>query len=100
MRIRQHVNPLKSDFFVIAPPPLELPAGSPLGVEVGSAGACFLMDRARHEPHASYVGVEIRRDLVAKANADCASAGLPQVQSVFANISVDMSRLLPPGRVR
>jgi tRNA (guanine-N7-)-methyltransferase len=100
MRIRQHVNPLKSDFFVIAPPPLALPAELPVEVELGSAEAWFLMDRARHEPQAHYVGVEIRRDLVAKANADCASAGLPQVQSVFANISVDLARLLPPGRVR
>jgi tRNA (guanine-N7-)-methyltransferase len=99
MRIRQHVNPLKSDFFVIAPPPLDLPAG-PVEVELGSAEAWFLMDRARHEPQGSYVGVEIRRDLVAKANADCAAAGLPQVQSVFANISVDLVRLFPAGRVR
>src|SRR6185369_16199698 len=100
MRIRQHVNPLKSDFFVIAPPPLRLPAGAPVEVELGSAEAWFIMDRARHEPGGSYVGVEIRRDLVAKANADCAAAGLLQVQSVYANISVDLPRLLPAGRVR
>jgi tRNA (guanine-N7-)-methyltransferase len=100
MRIRQHVNPLKSDFFTIAPAALPLSPGAPVEVELGSAEAWFLMDRARAEPDACYVGVEIRRDLVAKANTDCAAAGLPQVQSVYANMSVDLGRLLPPGRVR
>jgi tRNA (guanine-N7-)-methyltransferase len=100
MRIRQHVNPLKSDFFVIAPDPVALPAGVPVEVELGSAEAHFLMDRARHEPGGRYVGVEIRRDLVAKANAECVTAGLPQVRSVYANMSVDLPRLFAPGRVR
>jgi tRNA (guanine-N7-)-methyltransferase len=100
MRIRQHVNPLKSDFFLIAPPPVALPPGAEVEVELGSAEAWFLMGRAAAEPAAFYVGVEIRRDLVDKANADCAAAGLRQVHSVFANMSVDLPRLFPAGRVR
>jgi tRNA (guanine-N7-)-methyltransferase len=99
MRIRQHVNPLKSDFFLIAPARLSLPQGVKVEVELGSAEAWFLMDRARQQPEGAYVGVEIRRDLVDKAEAECAQAGLAQVRSVFANMSVDLPRLFPAGRV-
>ena len=99
MRIRQHVNPLKSNFFQIAVEPLELPAGVPVEVELGSAEAHFLMTRAAEDPSCFYVGVEIRRDHVGLANAACERQGLKQVRSVFANMSVDLPRLLPAGRV-
>jgi tRNA (guanine-N7-)-methyltransferase len=99
MRIRQHVNPLKSNFFQIAVEPPELPVGVPLEVELGSAEAHFLMARAAEDPARFYVGVEIRRDLVALANATCERQGLRQVRSVFANISVDLPRVFPAGRV-
>jgi tRNA (guanine-N7-)-methyltransferase len=99
MRIRQHVNPLKANFFQIAVEPPELPAGVPVEVELGSAEAHFLMGRAVEEPSRFYVGVEIRRDHVAAANAVCERQGLGQVRSVFANLSVDLPRLFPAGRV-
>ena len=99
MRIRQHVNPLKSNFFQIAVEPPELPAGVQVEVELGSAEAHFLMTRAAEDAGRFYVGVEIRRDLVALANATCKRQGLKQVHCVFANISVDLPRLFPPGRV-
>lgn len=100
MRVRQHVNPLKSNFFTIDPEPVAIPEGREVEVELGSAEAHFLMDRARVAPQGLYIGVEIRRDLVVKANDECAREGLPQVRSVFANISVDLPRLFPAGRVR
>jgi tRNA (guanine-N7-)-methyltransferase len=99
MRIRQHVNPLKSNFFQIAVQPPDLPDGVPLEVELGSAEAHFLMTRALEDPNRFYIGVEIRRDHVAQANAVCARQGLSQVRSVFANMSVDLARLFSPGRV-
>ncbi len=99
MRIRQHVNPLKSNFFQIAVEPPALPAGVPLEVELGSAEAYFLMGRAAEDPARLYLGVEIRRDHVALANAACERQGLKQVRSVFANMSVDLPRLFPAGRV-
>ena len=99
MRIRQHVNPLKSNFFQIAVEPPDVPAGVPLEVELGSAEAHFLMARAEEDADRFYVGVEIRRDLVKLANATCERQGLAQVRSVFANISVDLPRLFPSGRV-
>ena len=93
MRIRQHVNPLKSDFFGIPLPALSLPAGAPVEVELGSAEAFFLMERALEEPRGHYVGVEIRRDLAWAANAESARRGLRNVHSVFANMTVDLGRL-------
>jgi tRNA (guanine-N7-)-methyltransferase len=99
MRIRQHVNPLRSDFLEIPLEPLELAAGRPIEVELGSAEAQFLIERAAEDPGRSYVGIEIRRELVDQSNRRCAMAGLHQVKSVFANISVDLPRLFPPQSV-
>jgi tRNA (guanine-N7-)-methyltransferase len=62
--------------------------------------AWFLAGRAREQPGGFYVGVEIRRDLVNKANRDCAELGLHQVHSVFANMSVDLPLLFDEGRVQ
>jgi tRNA (guanine-N7-)-methyltransferase len=100
MRVRQHVNPLKSDFFTIAPERVVVPAGAALEVELGSGEAWFLRDRAREDPGGFYVGVEIRRDLADKANKECALEGLDRVQSVFANMSVDLPRLFGERSVR
>jgi tRNA (guanine-N7-)-methyltransferase len=99
MRIRQHVNPLKSNFFQIDIKPVNLPAGVPVEVELGSAEAHFLMTRAKEDADRYYVGVEIRRDLVTEANEICESKGLHQVRCVFANMSVDLPRIFPIGRV-
>jgi tRNA (guanine-N7-)-methyltransferase len=99
MRIRQHVNPLKSNFFEIELPRLDLPAGRPIEVELGSAEAYFLMERALESPDRSYVGVEIRRDMVDFANGEATRRGLAQVTSVFANMSVDLPRLFAEGSV-
>lgn len=99
MRIRQHVNPLKSNFFEIDLPRLALPPDRPIEVELGSAEAHFLMERAVEQPERSYVGVEIRRDMVDLANGEAAQRGLAQVQSVFANMSVDLPRLFHQGSV-
>ena len=100
MRIRQHVNPLRSEYLRIPVERLCLPAGRPIEVELGSAEAIFLMQRATHEPDGSYIGVELRRDMVEQANQICAVKGLKQVRSVFANISVDLPRLFAPASVR
>ena len=99
MRIRQHVNPLKSDFFGIPLDALALPAGRPVEVELGSAEAWFLMDRAREAPRGHYVGVEIRRELAWAANAESARRGLGNVHCVFANMTVDLPRLFGPASV-
>jgi tRNA (guanine-N7-)-methyltransferase len=100
-RIRQHVNPLKSDLLEIADVPRLAPApGQPLEVELGCAEAHFLIDRAVTEPQALLVGVEIRRELVEAVNQDGARRGLDNLRSVFANMSVDLPRLFAEGSVR
>jgi tRNA (guanine-N7-)-methyltransferase len=101
MRIRQHVNPLKSDLLDIAHVPrVEAEPGHALEVELGAAEAHFLIDRARADAGTQFVGVEIRRELVEAVNAACAAAGPANVRSVFANMSVDMGRMFRDGSVR
>jgi tRNA (guanine-N7-)-methyltransferase len=100
-RIRQHVNPLKSDLLEIADVPrVASRPGQPLEVELGCAEAHFLIDRAVAEPDALLVGVEIRRELVEVVNTDGARRGLSNLRSVFANMSVDLPRLFADGSVR
>jgi len=100
-RIRQHVNPLKSDLLDIADVPrVAAPPGQALEVELGAAEAHFLIDRARADAATAFVGVEIRRELVEAVNGACAAAGPANVRSVFANMSVDMGRLFADGSVR
>ncbi len=98
-RIRQHVNPLKSDLLQIAVAPLEAVPGRSLEVELGSGEAHFLVERARAIPGSTFLGVEIRREMVERANDYCRKLAIANVQSVFANISQDLPRLLPRGSV-
>jgi tRNA (guanine-N7-)-methyltransferase len=100
-KIRQHVNPLKSDLLTIAAVPrLVAPRGGYLEVELGSAESLFLIERARVVGEALLVGVEIRREMVVRADRLCAEAGVTGVQNVFANMSVDLPRLFAPRSVR
>ncbi len=98
-RVRLHVNPLKSDLLEIEVERVEAPPDVRLEVELGSAEAHFLADLARADPHGLYVGVEIRREVVDRANRACRAAGLDNVRSVFANMSVDLPRLFAPASV-
>jgi tRNA (guanine-N7-)-methyltransferase len=101
MRIRQHVNPLKSDLLDIADVPrVEAAAGRALEVELGAAEAHFLIERARVLPETLFVGVEIRRELALATDGECARLGLSNLRCVFANMSVDMPRLFAPGSVQ
>jgi tRNA (guanine-N7-)-methyltransferase len=100
-KIRQHVNPLKSDLLRIrGVPRLAPPPGGFLEVELGSAESGFLIERAAALPEALCVGVEIRREMVARADRACAEARATRVRNVFANMTVDLPRLFAPGTVR
>jgi tRNA (guanine-N7-)-methyltransferase len=99
-RIRQHVNPLKSDLLEIAGVPrIARVPGRALEVELGAAEAHFLIERAEAHPETAFVGVEIRRELVDAVNAECARRGLDNVRAVFANMSVDLPRLFDDASV-
>jgi tRNA (guanine-N7-)-methyltransferase len=100
-RVRQHVNPLKSDLLEIADVPrIEAAAGRAIEVELGAAEAHFLIARALADRETLFVGVEIRRDLIEIANAGFRQAGIDNFRCVFANMSVDMPRLFAAGSVR
>ncbi|MEO8213145.1 MAG: hypothetical protein ABI560_08130 [Myxococcales bacterium] len=100
-KIRQHVNPLKSDLLTIAEVPrIEAPPGKFLEVELGSAESLFLIERAAVTSDAQLVGVELRREMVVRADRLCCEAGVGEVRNVFANISVDLPRLFAPRSVR
>lgn len=101
-KIRQHVNPLKSELLTIpGVPRVERPAAADfLEVELGSAESLFLIERARVVPEAQLCGVEIRREMVVRADRLCREAGVTNVRNVFANMSVDLPRLFAPGSVR
>jgi tRNA (guanine-N7-)-methyltransferase len=98
-RVRQHVNPLKSDLLEIDVERIAIDPGRRLEVELGSAEAHFLMDLARADRAGLYVGIEIRREVVDRANRACGAAGLDNVHNVFANMSVDLPRLFAPASV-
>jgi tRNA (guanine-N7-)-methyltransferase len=100
-KIRQHVNPLKSDLLEIPNVPRLSPRpGSYLEVELGSAEAQFLIERAAVAPEATLVGIEIRSEMVKRAERLCREAGTTNVRNVFANMSVDLDRLFAPRSVR
>jgi tRNA (guanine-N7-)-methyltransferase len=99
-RIRQHVNPLKSDLLEIEDVPrIDAAPNRALEVELGAAEAHFLIERAREDRRTSFVAVEIRHELVDAVNAECARGGLHNVRAVFANMSVDLPRLFADGSV-
>jgi tRNA (guanine-N7-)-methyltransferase len=100
-KIRQHVNPLKSDLLTIAAVPrVTAPPGGFLEVELGSAESMFLIERALVVNDALLVGVEIRREMVVRADRLCVEAGVTGVRNIFANMSVDLPRLFAPRSVR
>jgi tRNA (guanine-N7-)-methyltransferase len=98
-RVRQHVNPLRSTLLNIELPDLGLREGVPLDVELGSAEAHLMLELAEAHPERQFIGLEIRAELIRRANRQAEKRGLRNFKNVFSNISVDLPRLFPPGRV-
>jgi tRNA (guanine-N7-)-methyltransferase len=102
--VRQHVNPLSAFFQQPRPlpPPSELftdPA-LPIHLDIGCARGRFLLALAQAEPHRNHLGVEIRRALVAAAEADREAIGLSNLHYLFCNANVSLEgwlAALPPG---
>ena len=92
--VRQHVNPL-SRFFQLPlrlPPPAELfgDPGLPLHLDIGCARGRFLLALAQQDPARNHLGVEIRRPLVAAAEADRTALGLGNLHYLFCNANVSL----------
>jgi tRNA (guanine-N7-)-methyltransferase len=99
VRVRHHVNPLRSPFLRRRLPPLALPDGTDVEVELGCADARFLFERAPSRPDALLLGLEIREPLVAQVNRDAAALGVPNVRACFAHVNVDLDGLFSDGRL-
>lgn len=99
-RVRQHVNPLKSDFLEIPDVPrIASAGGEALEVELGSAEGHFLFERAEAHPERLFVGVEIRREVALEAEEEARRRALANVRCVFANMSLDLPRVFAAGSV-
>lgn len=97
MRIRQHVNPNQVHFaqFRGDRPVLD---DRPLELEIGCADAQFLFERAVSDPLRSYVGLEIREDLVKLVNRRARAQAAP-VQAVFCQAQLHIIELFPASSV-
>jgi tRNA (guanine-N7-)-methyltransferase len=98
MRIRQHVNPLLSffnEFRGVAP---TLTEGRPVDVEIGCADAQFLFELADKNPNRTYVGLEIRDELVDFVNKRAATLSVP-VTAVFCQAQKHLGEIFPPDSV-
>ena len=95
-RVRMHANPLAVSYarFRGERPPLE--AGRPVEVEVGCADAQFLFERAAREPERTYVGLEIRQDLVDLVNRRARAANVA-VHAVFCQAQLHTKLIFPRG---
>jgi tRNA (guanine-N7-)-methyltransferase len=102
MRVRQHVNPLKSDMLRPRARRLPLPDDHELEVEIGCAEAHFLFDRAADARAQGLrriaVGLEIRHEFIVPVNARAQAEGL-DVRAFFSNVAVDLPHYFAAGSV-
>ena len=104
--VRQHVNPL-SRFFqqpLELPPPAELFSAPslPLHLDIGCARGRFLLAMAQRTAGRNHLGVEIRRALVAAAEADRQREGLTNLHYLFCNANISLEAwlaALPSGQL-
>jgi tRNA (guanine-N7-)-methyltransferase len=104
--VRQHVNPLSRFYQLPRPlPPLEelfADPQLPLHIDIGCARGRFLLALAQQQPGWNHLGLEIRRPLVAAAEADRQELELTNLHVLFANANVSLPAWLaqlPPGRL-
>ncbi|EOA21200.1 hypothetical protein CARUB_v10001547mg [Capsella rubella] len=99
VRIRQHVNPLSSSFSKPAPVPVwdevYKDPSLPLMVDIGSGSGRFLLWLANKDAGSrNYLGLEIRKKLVKRANFWVDDLGLSNVHFIFANAMVSFEQLI------
>ncbi|KAD3068980.1 hypothetical protein E3N88_36860 [Mikania micrantha] len=99
LRVRQHVNPLSSCLSV----PVEVPNWEdvfenpklPLVVDIGSGSGRFLMWLAKKNPGSkNYMGLEIRKKLVTRAEKWAKELALSNIHFLFANASISFKQLI------
>ncbi|KAK3008277.1 hypothetical protein RJ639_013296 [Escallonia herrerae] len=99
VRIRQHVNPLKSSLLI----PTQVPDWNevfkdstlPLMVDIGSGSGRFLLWLAKRNPSSkNYLGLEIRQKLVKRAEKWVDELALSNIHFMFANAMVSFKQLV------
>ena len=98
MRIRQHVNPLGLHFEAFRGERPPLVPGRAVEIEIGCAEAQFLFERAAADPGRTYVGLEIRQDLVALVNRRARDTGAP-VHAVFCQAQLHLTEIFAAGSI-
>lgn len=98
-RVRQHVNALSVGHLATHAAAIPLPPGRPVEVELGCADASYLFDRHALDPERFYVGVEIRREMVDRANRRAREECPEHLTVVYGNLLVDLENLLPDHSV-
>ncbi|MBV8761754.1 MAG: hypothetical protein JO257_30950 [Deltaproteobacteria bacterium] len=98
MRIRQHVNPLGLHYEQFKGVRPRFEAGRPIEVEIGCAEAQFLFERAVQDPSRTYVGLEIRDELVDHVNRLAAERGAP-VHAVFCQAQLHIDEIFGGTKV-
>jgi tRNA (guanine-N7-)-methyltransferase len=96
MRVRQHVNPLHVQFTTFRGAVPELEPGRPVEVEIGCAEAQFLFERAAVDPDRTYLGLEIREELVHWVNREAEKRAVP-VHAIFCQAQLHLPVILPDG---
>jgi len=92
-RIRHHANPLSLYHLETGATRLHLPPERPVEIELGCADAQFLFERARSDSKRTYIGVELRKDLVDRVNRRSQQGRLLPVSAVYANAACDLEEL-------
>ncbi len=98
VRIRHHVNPLGLHFEAFRGERPPFADGRPVEVEIGCADAQFLFERAAKDPTRTYVGLEIREDLVQLVNRRARRTGVP-VHAVFCHAQLHLREIFGATRV-
>jgi tRNA (guanine-N7-)-methyltransferase len=100
-RVRNHVNPFNAQYQASTVPPNWEQVYScldrPLHLDIGTGSGRFLLAMAKQCPDWNFLGIEIRKPLVDRANQWREQLGLQNVCFLFGNINVSARTLFAPS---
>ena len=98
MRIHQHVNPLEKKYLVVPPIPdwntIYKNLDAPLLLDLGSAAGHFLIKMAQTYPDWNFLGIEIRKPLVDRANRWREEMSLTNLYFFFGQVQIVLRPVL------